>query len=194
MKLMKMMDLMKLSKTELKGKVVCFPTDTVYGVGAMITDAEGINKIYQLKHRNPNKPLAILAPSIESILPYIEYPSLEVFDLMKKYWPGALTIIFKKNLDEVLPFNRGYETIGFRIPKSKIALTILQHFGPMATTSMNLSGSLPLNDYDMIQKNFGTELDYIVEDDEIQSDISSTIVDATVHPFRILRQGDIKIQ
>ena len=86
----------QISKEKLRGKVIAYPTDTVFGIGAMIDDLEAINKIYKLKKRSSDKPLAILASKVEDILPYIEMPSEAIFNIMKKYWPGALTIIFKK--------------------------------------------------------------------------------------------------
>lgn len=191
---MKVKELLSISKNNLYGKIVSFPTDTVNGVGALVDDIEGIKKIYHLKHRDPNKPLAILAANIESILPYIEYPSIEVLDMMKKFWPGALTIIFKKNINSNLLIAKNIDTIAFRIPSSKIALSILEHFGPMATTSVNLSGSKPLNSYQEIYNNFNDEIDYIIEEEELKSGISSTIIDATKYPYVIIRQGDIKIK
>ena len=155
---MKINNLLEISKNNIKGKIIAFPTDTVYGVGALIDDLEGIKKIYELKHRDPSKPLAILAPSIESILPYIEYPKLEIFDLMEKYWPGALTIIFNKNNQNKVLFNKEFETIAFRIPASSTALMILEKYGPMATTSVNISGSAPINTYDEIKKYFNDQI------------------------------------
>lgn len=190
---MKIAEFIKVPKSNLRGKVVCFPTDTVYGVGALIDDNLGIEKIYVLKHRDYNKPLAILAPSVESILPYIEYPTADVIDLMKKYWPGALTIIFKKHADLITNINPRHNTIAFRIPNSKVALAILNHFGPMATTSVNLSGSEPLNDLSTIMENFNLQIDYLIEDLEKTSNHSSTIIDATTSPIKIIRQGDIVI-
>lgn len=88
----------QISKEKLRGKVIAYPTDTVFGIGAMIDDLEAINKIYKLKKRSSDKPLAILASKVEDILPYIEMPSEAIFNIMKKYWPGALTIIFKKSI------------------------------------------------------------------------------------------------
>lgn len=86
----------QISKEKLRGKVIAYPTDTVFGIGAMIDDLKAISKIYKLKKRSFDKPLAILASKVEDILPYIEMPSEEILNIMKKYWPGALTIIFKK--------------------------------------------------------------------------------------------------
>ena len=190
---MKSNELLKMNKSDLSGKIIAFPTDTVYGVGALLNDLEGINKIYELKHRDNSKPLAILAPSIESILPYIEYPKVEVMELMERYWPGALTIIFNKNQENKVLFNTEFNTIAFRIPSSNIALSILSKFGPMATTSVNISGSAPLNSYEEINNYFKDQIDYIISDVESLSGVSSTIIDATKNPFVVIREGSIKL-
>lgn len=191
--MMKSNELLKMNKSDLSGKIIAFPTDTVYGVGALLNDLEGINKIYELKHRDNSKPLAILAPSIESILPYIEYPKVEVMELMERYWPGALTIIFNKNQENKVLFNTEFNTIAFRIPSSNIALSILSKFGPMATTSVNISGSAPLNSYEEINNHFNDQIDYIISDVESLSGVSSTIIDATKNPFVVIREGSIKL-
>lgn len=179
-------ELIKLTKEDIKGKVIVFPTDTVYGIGSMIDDKEGVSKIYNLKHRDKNKPLANLAYSSEQIKEYVNISNPKTLELMK-LWPGALTIIFnKKHI-----YNNELPTIAFRIPNSNTALTILKHFGVMAVTSMNLSGSEPLNNIDDIIKNFENEIDYLVIDEEKHSNISSTIIDVTKDPFVVLRKGEI---
>ena len=179
-------ELIKLTKEDIRGKVIVFPTDTVYGIGSMIDDKEGVSKIYNLKHRDKNKPLANLAYSSEQIKEYVNIPNPKTLELMK-LWPGALTIIFnKKHI-----YNNELPTIAFRIPNSNTALTILKHFGVMAVTSMNLSGSEPLNNIDDIIKNFENEIDYLVIDEEKHSNISSTIIDVTKDPFVVLRKGEI---
>ena len=179
-------ELIKLTKEDIKGKVIVFPTDTVYGIGSMIDDQEGVNKIYNLKHRDKNKPLANLAYSSEQIEEYVNITNPKIKELMK-HWPGALTIIFnKKHI-----YNNELPTIAFRIPNSNVALTILKRFGVMSVTSMNLSGSEPLNNlYDII-KNFESEIDYLVTNEEKHSNISSTIIDVTKEPFVVLRKGEI---
>ena len=179
-------ELVKLTKEDIKGKVIVFPTDTVYGIGSMIEDKEGVIKIYNLKHRDKNKPLANLAYSSEQIKEYVHISNPKTIELMK-HWPGALTIIFnKKHI-----YNDELPTIAFRIPNSKVALTILKHFGVMSVTSMNLSGSEPLNNLEDIIKNFADEIDYLVIDEEIHSNVSSTIIDVTKEPFVVLRKGEI---
>src|SRR5690554_7997407 len=88
-------DLIKISKDDLKGKVICFPTDTVYGLGALYGDREAILKIYKLKKRDLNKPIANLCSNVKQITDLgIEIPSY-AYNLIDKHWPGPLTIIFK---------------------------------------------------------------------------------------------------
>ena len=187
---MDVVTLEQLLTKDIKGKVVCFPTDTVYGVGALIDDTDAIKRIYYLKSRDITKPLAVLTGT-KDIRKYV----LEISDfskqLMDKHWPGALTLVFKKsNLINDL-VTSGFDTVGLRMPNSKIALTILNHFGLLATTSVNISGNTPINDVDEIIKNFSNDIDYLVIDKEETSNISSTVIDVTTEQYKILRQGDI---
>lgn len=190
---MDVITLQELLTKDIKCKVICFPTDTVYGVGALINDDEAINKIYNLKHRDKSKPLAVLTGNC-NIDKYVLEVNNQAKYLMDTYWPGALTLIFKKSNIVSDKVTSGLNTIGLRMPNSKIALTILNHFGLMATTSVNISGSEPLNDIKEIQKYFSKEIDYLVIDEEEMSNISSTIVDVTSNNITILRQGNIIIK
>lgn len=180
-------ELIKLTKEEIKGKVIVFPTDTVYGIGACINDLEGVNKIYNLKHRDKTKPLANLAYSVDQIKEFVDIKNNKTIELMS-YWPGALTLIFNK---KHISSQNELPTIAFRIPNSMVALTILKHFGVMSVTSMNLSGSEPLNNIDEIIENFGEDIDYLVTNEEKHSNISSTIIDVTTEDIKVLRKGEL---
>lgn len=183
--------LLQLKKEDLKGKLICFPTDTVYGVGAIATDVEACKKIYQMKQRSDKKPLPLLCSNIEQIKEYVEEIDEAVESLMRKYWPGALTIIFnkKENVGKHLSEN----TIAFRMPNSRIALSIINKFSPLATTSVNMSGETEINNIDEIEEKFSEWIDYIVTDEAYLSNIPSTVMDATgVFPV-ILREGKIKV-
>ncbi len=187
------MNNMKITKEELKNKIIAFPTDTVFGVGALIDDLEAIEKIYELKKRDYSKPLAILASSINDIKPYVKDINDDVLKIMKKYWPGALTIIFNKSDLVDSKLTAGFNTIAFRIPNCQIALDILKQTGPLATTSVNISGSTPLNTYEQIKKYFGNQIDYLVEQNVISSNVSSTIIDVSQGIIKVIREGEIKI-
>lgn len=183
--------LLKLNKEDLQGKLICFPTDTVYGVAAIATDVEACKKIYQMKNRSSKKPLPLLCSNINQVKEYVGEIDEAVEYLMKKYWPGALTIIFNKK--EGVANHISEKTIAFRMPNSKIALAIIDKFSPLATTSVNISGEKEMNNVDEIANKFSDWIDYIVTDEAYLSNIPSTVLDATGNSLNILREGNIKV-
>ncbi|MCR5647265.1 MAG: threonylcarbamoyl-AMP synthase [Acholeplasmatales bacterium] len=170
-------------------KVIIFPTDTVYGIGTPIFDIEGIERIYNIKHRPKEKPLACLCANLEQI-ESIAYVTKDAKKLIDKYLPGALTLILNSK-DEVID-RIGYKTIGVRIPNSKIALDILKENGPMLTTSVNESGEVPENEYEDVLKDFGKYVDKVYDTDHKSSSVPSTVVLINDNSFKILREGEIK--
>ena len=180
-------EILKLPSDKLYGKTICFQTDTVYGIGAKILDKKGISKIYKLKSRESNKPLAVLAADINEVIKYIKQPSKKVIEIMKKYWPGALTIVFESKYSN--------ETIAFRIPNNEYTIKLLKHFGPLSTTSVNISGEEPLNSIEDIDRVFGYRIDYIVKFPEElpSSNVSSTVIKVVNDEIIVLRQGDIVV-
>ena len=183
----------KMPKDEFFGKTICFITDTVWGVGCVLGSCvkEGINKIYQLKKRSLDKPLAVLVSNIDDVKNHVEITSSYIYDLMN-LWPGALTLIFKKS-DTFYDDVTSNSTIGIRMPNSNVALKILDYLGPIVTTSINISGEAPINDPKVIEEKFSDHIDYLVTDTHELSTTSSTVVDVSSSSLKILRQGDIKI-
>lgn len=176
----------------MKNKVIIFPTDTVYGIGASIYDIDGQNRIYDIKHRPHNKPLAVLCANIEQI-EEIAYMNDDAKLLAKHFLPGALTIILKAKpkVKEVT----GLDTIGVRIPKYNVAIKILLEYGPMSTTSVNESGTPSINDYYEIVSKYSKLVDEIYKpSDEATSSLPSTVVDITAHDVKILREGSISLE
>ena len=180
--------LKKLLEIDLKDEVIVFQTDTVYGVGCLINSEAGVNKIYEIKKREKRNPLAVLCSNIEQVKGIVENFNLgEKYAL--KYWPGALTLIYPKK-DIISDYiTSGFTTVGVRIPSDKIALKILEKFGPMAVTSLNLSKEPPILKYTETLA-FNNDVDYIVEGTDLSS-ISSTVYDVVNQ--KVLRQGTIKI-
>lgn len=171
-------------------KVIIFPTDTVYGIGCKIYDIESINRIYEIKKRPKEKPLACLCASLDQI------NEIAVVDdvarkLIQKFLPGALTVILEAK--EYVFSKIGYKTIGVRIPNSHIALEILKENGPMLTTSVNESGFVPLNEYDDIVKEYGLVVDKIYQTDKESINLASTVVLVKNNEVKILREGPISI-
>lgn len=183
-------ELIKLNKEDLYGKIICFPTDTVYGVGALANDESAIKKIYKMKNRSDNKPLPILCSKVSQVEEYA-YISKKARTLMEKYWPGALTIILNKK--EGAFDNIAEATLAFRMPDSSVSLKIIDHFSLLATTSVNTSGEKELNSVSEIEEKFSSYIDYLVIDSATFSSVASTIVDATSDTLKVIRQGNIVI-
>ncbi len=172
-------------------KVIIFPTDTVYGIGCPIFDIKGIEKIYKIKHRSKDKPLACLCSSLEQI-EEIAQLNPNIRNLIEQCMPGALTLILpaKTNVLEAI----GYKTIGVRIPNSSLALQLLNAHGPMLTTSVNESGEMPLNDYETIVAQYQDVVDKIYPPQKNSSNISSTVIDLTTGEMKLLREGTLAFE
>lgn len=185
-------ELLESSPSKFSGKLVAFATDTVFGVGAIYDENFFLaqEKIYQMKNRDASKPLAILASSFDQVSPHLVLHQ-EASELTK-HWPGALTIIFQTS-DAYFNHITSNHSVGIRIPHCPTALAILNHLGVMAVTSINKSGEAPLNDTGTIEQQFASYIDYLVVDEYPSSGRSSTVVDARMLPYKIIRQGEVKI-
>ncbi|MDE6415391.1 MAG: threonylcarbamoyl-AMP synthase [Anaeroplasmataceae bacterium] len=172
-------------------KLIIFPTDTVYGIGCPIFDIKNIHKIYDIKHRSLEKPLACLCYDLAQIEEIAEVDD-RVKQIITALMPGALTLILKAK--PIVTAKIGYKTIGVRIPDSKLALELLKENGPMLTTSVNESGEAPLSSYEEIVQAFGKLVDRVYPATEKFSNISSTVIDCTEETLKLLREGTISFK
>lgn len=171
--------------------VIIFPTDTVYGIGTGFLSKDGIRRIYEIKGRDFNKPLAILCSNINDLKDYA-YINDKAIKLANNFWPGGLTLVLKSKPNyEALS---GEKTIGVRMPNHKLALELLRKHGPLKTTSVNQSGEVPMNDYQLIYDRYHTLVDHIYENHEPLSEVSSTVVDLTLDEVKIIRLGYITLE
>ena len=172
-----------------EGKVIIFPTDTVYGMGAKAFDKAGQDEIYNIKNRSMAKRLSILCASIEDI-EKIAHLTPDAIKLINHFMPGALTLILNTKESVVSEFL--HETVGVRIPNHPLALRILKENGPMATTSVNQSGEDAMNDYIKIMKEYHDKVYYIYPNAEKITEVASTVINLTTTPYTVLREGSIK--
>ncbi len=192
-KILKLEQLDFLAKELKEGKVAAIPTDTVYGIAAIMTNPAAIEKIYSIKKRPKNKPLVIFVKDPHDVDDFVEELPPFGIDLMEKFWPGALTIIFAAG--EAIPkeIMAGLDTIGVRMPDCKIVLELLGKVKvPLAVTSANISGKKDLISAAEVERELGAELDYILEGAVHKSKGVSTIVDVTGDHPSIFRAGVIK--
>lgn len=179
------------------GKLIIYPTDTVYGVGGIIESEETIENIYKAKERNFKSPLIVLVSDIEKIekIAYINEKNREKIEkLIKRFWPGGLTIILKRkdNVPDVMV--SGGATVGVRMPEHEIALNIISRAGGMLpTTSANISGEATPKSYAELSEKFKSRVDIIVDGGECPIGSASTIIDMSDEP-KILRLGAISVE
>lgn len=173
----------------MENKVLIFPTDTVYGIGASVYDKKGIDRIYKIKKRDRNKPLAVLCANLNQI-EEIGFLTSDARKLIDKFLPGPLTLIIKAK-DNIIK-SMGIETVGVRIPNYDLALEILNEFGPLATTSVNESGEPSINDYEQIINEYSNCVDKIYSPSNQKiARLASSVLDITSNEIEILRQGAI---
>lgn len=179
------------------GGVVVFPTDTVYGIGA-IPEKESLNKIYKIKHRDFSKKIIALISNndvLKSIIDEREEDLSKIQKILQFYWPGELTVIFKANKEFINKFDETMETIGVRIPKSKIALELIEKVGGiLLTSSANLSGGKTVINMEDIDTAIINEVGIIIESEENLTGIPSTIIKYENGEFSLLREGNIKFE
>ena len=189
------------NKTELtmfcndmrNGAIAVIPTDTLYGFAVSFDSEEAINKVYKIKNRDSQKPLILFVTSIEDLKDLGLNASEAAKQSISKNWPGALTAILTKPLDGQLSKFR-FPTIGVRAPAHKDLLKLLDVLPTkLLTTSANRSGAPSDINPDNIEKEFHNEIDWLVDDGVLPSGVPSTVVDYSINPPKILRQGKIII-
>ncbi|HEY0829568.1 MAG TPA: L-threonylcarbamoyladenylate synthase [Candidatus Dormibacteraeota bacterium] len=161
------------------GAVVAFPTDTVYGLGASADDEVAQKRVYQIKGRPVGMPL-ILMVAAESQLEGLVHVDSRAEAMMRKWWPGPLTLI--------LHSLRG-GTLGVRIPKHKVALGLLRHTGPLMTTSANLHGRDPAMNAEEAGALSGVMA--VIDGGAAPGGTASTVLDLTGPEPHVLREGAI---
>lgn len=173
------------------GGVVAFPTDTVYGVGVDPLQPEAVRRLYRIKGRPDNKPIAILVGSIEDVERVAQTPLKAFSRLADRFWPGGLTLVVEAR-DLSPEITAGGSTVGVRMPDHPLALELLRGFGgPIATTSANRSGEPPATSAEEVDAQLGDRVNLIVDGGDTITKVASTVLDLSVSPLQVLRHGGI---
>lgn len=185
------MDKKQIINTLMKGGLLAFPTDTVFGLACMM-DEKAIKKVYEVKGRSFDKPLPMMCCDLKMI------ESVAIVDektkkLIKNFMPGPITIIFKKK-DCVKDYvTQGKDTIGIRVPDDEFILELIKDLKkPLMVTSANISGAGSLLKWEDVYKDLSGKIEAIVCEDA-SGDSASTIVDVS-DGLKILREGPISIE
>jgi L-threonylcarbamoyladenylate synthase len=181
-----------IKETINASKLIVFPTETVYGIGANALDPLAAKNIYKTKGRPSDNPLIVHIANKQDVKKYVKNISHKALKLINAYWPGPLTLIFNKN--KVIPKTTtgGLNTIAIRMPSNKIAQKIIKLAGvPLAAPSANLSGKPSSTKLEHVKADFMNKVSIIVDGGDSSIGLESTVVDTSVNPITILRPGSI---
>ncbi len=176
-----------------QGKLVAFPTDTVYGVGALAFNAQAVQRLYIVKGRSTQKAIAVLVARNSDLLTVARELTPSAQRLALKFWPGALTLVVPKhpNLPRaVSPLS----TVGVRQPAHPFALQLLEASGPLAVTSANRSDQPNSLTAEAVLAQLGGRIDLIVDGGQTPGSTPSTVVDCTHAAPKILREGPLSAE
>lgn len=175
------------------GGLVAFPTDTVYGVGALAFDGTAIESIYAAKDRPIEKAIPVLIADSEDM----EKVGLDIprtaYRLAARFWPGPLTCIIPKQ--PTLPAAVSTtSTVGVRVPDHEVARALLRAAGPMAVTSANISGGLSPSTAQEVYDQLNGRIPLIIDGGRTPGGVPSTVVDCSTPELKILREGPVSEQ
>jgi L-threonylcarbamoyladenylate synthase len=175
-----------------KGKPISFPTDTVYALGAPVNDAACVRKVYEIKQRPLNMAFPVLIAELKDIgLLALEIPEIARV-LIKEFWPGALTLIFKKTRFVPDIVTARSPTVAVRMSAHPVAMEIIKGAGvPLVGTSANVHGKPSPVTAGEVMSQIGDKVELILDAGRTPGGIESTIVDVSTGKPRILRQGAV---
>ena len=177
------------------GGLVAYPTDTVYGLGASITDSKAVDRIFQVKGRPKGMALPVLLADRKQIKEIVISVSQVVQRLADEFFPGALTIILLKASAVPDIITGGGKTVAFRIPNHPVPLALIKGLGkPIVGTSANLSGQPSALTAEEVQAQIGDKIDMIIDGGRCPGGIESTVIDLSGERPVIRRQGAISIE
>jgi len=177
-----------------RGGIVVFPTDTAFGVGCLIDNEKAVKRLFKIRNRPETQAVPVLVDSIEMAQKYLLAIPPEVENLMKKYWPGALTVVLpcKRKLVPSLVRGQG-QTLGVRMPNHEVPLYIINSIGvPLLGPSANFHGRPTPYKYEELDPKFISQVDYVISG-ECHLGMVSTIIDCSIKPWRIIRDGAVKL-
>jgi L-threonylcarbamoyladenylate synthase len=177
------------------GRLVAFPTETVYGLGADASQAEAVRKIFRAKGRPADHPVIVHLGTARELGAWAREIPDAAWQLAERFWPGPLTLILKRDPRVLDLVTGGQDTVGLRVPSHPIAAALLQAFnGGIAAPSANRFGRVSATTAEHVRQELGDAVDYILDGGACAVGIESTIVDLSSGAPVLLRPGRITVQ
>jgi L-threonylcarbamoyladenylate synthase len=173
------------------GGIAAFPTETVYGIGANALDPTAVTKIFTIKGRPPQNPLIVHISNQDQLDDVVEDVPGDARQLIERFWPGPLTLIFRKKEHVPDIVTAGLDTVAVRMPDHPIALELIRRAGvPLAAPSANPSGMPSSTHHSHVRDYFGDDL-FVIKGGDCPIGVESTVLYLQSDPPRILRQGGL---
>lgn len=173
-----------------KGGLVAFPTETVYGLGADALNPKAVLALFEAKKRPLDNPPIVHVGKTEDVYQLVKHVPKKAEMLMERFWPGPLTLIFKRS--EIVPSVTvaGLDTIAIRMPRHNVALALLRESGcPIAAPSANLAGKPSPTSAEHVLEDLNGRIDAVLDAGPTSIGVESTVLDLTSDPPQILRPG-----
>lgn len=178
-----------------RGGIVAFPTDTVYGVGADVRQPEAIAALYEVKERPLSKAIPVLLARAEDLCSVAREVPKSAWRLAEQFWPGALTLVVRRSLSLPSILTAEGPTVAVRVPDHPVVRALIEGLGaPLAATSANISGQPSSVTADDVLAQLGGRIALILDGGPCPGGRSSTVVDLTTTPPRVLRPGPISAE
>lgn len=183
------------AETIVKGGLVAFPTETVYGLGADVYNEKAVAKIFKAKGRGTNRPLAVCIADTDQLLQLVGFVPPEAEAIIGNYLPGPVTLIFPKKPVVSPAVTADLNSVGIRYPDCGIALALIKVAGvPIATTSANISGKANPTTAQEVLAQLSGKIDLLIDGGATELKMVSTIIDFTSSPYKIVRPGALSKQ
>ena len=171
---------------------VIFPTRCLYGIGAFALNEKAVENVFRIKQRPLNNPILVLIPDeslLKELVKSIPEPAKK---LMNAFWPGGLTLVFEARDEIPKLLTAGTGRLGIRVPSHPAAKALVDHLNfPITGTSANLSGQPGCDRVSRLDPSIIEKADLILDAGILKGGIGSTIVDVTVFPVRMIREGEV---
>jgi L-threonylcarbamoyladenylate synthase len=174
------------------GEVICFPTGSLYGLGADAFDPEAVRRVFEIKHRSPDKPVLVLVNAIDQLEQLVvRVPSIGR-DLMQRFWPGKLTLVFEARGSVPPILTAGTGKIGIRQPGHPVARALAAAVGrPLTGTSANVSGDPGCRHVSDLPASIRTSVSMVIDSGPLAGGAGSTVVDISGDRPIVLREGSV---
>jgi tRNA threonylcarbamoyl adenosine modification protein (Sua5/YciO/YrdC/YwlC family) len=186
--------LLEAAEAVLRGGVIAFPTDTLYGLGCSLFDVSAVEMVARLKRRDPSLAVISLIPEPRQVHGLAREVGETAERLMARHWPGPLSLIFQAAAIVPTRVRGAGGTVALRCPRDTLCERLLDRIGgPVVSSSANLSGQRPAETAEEVVRIFGNQLDLVIDGGPRHGGLPSTLVDVSAPRPRLLRRGAIDV-